>query len=80
MMADEPEQDVRTSIGEDARRIAHEALGATERAVSGTSGVSAWVVVLLCSLTVVAVLAPFPFNLFGVGAAVLLAFNLRRGK
>lgn len=76
-MADIPEEDARTTVGEDARRIVHEALGATERAVTGTSGLSVRVVVLLLSLAVCAALAPIPFNLIGVGAAVLLSISAK---
>ena len=76
-MADIPEESEKTTVGEDARRIVHEALGATERAVTGTSGLSVRVVVLLLSLAVCAALAPTPFNLIGVGAAVLLSISAK---
>ncbi len=81
-MADIPVKETtkRSHVGEEARRIAHEALGATQRLAGADPAVPLRVVLLFLVAVVTMAMAPLPEAAVGEAVLVLLALDVSRHR
>ncbi len=75
-MADVPLDPPQQHIGDSARRMAHEALGATERLVGADPAVPLRVIVMFIVAAVCMAPAPLPYAAVGEVLLVLLALDV----